>query len=595
MENKKFTLILAMIRVACGFLLETPDMHCNKILMHNDKIQGSDTPSPIEVNHCTNLLRSNTRACQLDTSSCDFPCRFGYELDENGCPKRDCTCATEGIFEGDIKFTLDDIPLLIEAYDEPPQDKQQAASENMPRWDEDRVDGRVKIGYVIKSDMSSRARAAIEEAISKYTEETCIDFVPRTDQNDYLLFASMGGCWSYVGRRRGPQYISIGSGCEWVGVVQHELLHALGFWHEQSRPDRDSYVEIRFDNIASNMKHNFNKRQAIDSMGSMYDKGSIMHYGGYAFSSNRQPTIVDITTGQPIKSQREGMSESDKYQVNKMYKCNAEGGGEEQPEWSTWSQWSSCSLTCGVGQKRRTRTCMLGSQTVSVQKCEGSAVLQENCKIKDCSTTSTGTWSSWLSWSTCSVSCGGGYRWRRRICNGGQCIGSVWQAGKCNTNSCSSSTGMFEANPIETSKQLCLSGNLYHGDFNGDKKSDLLCIFSSGWTQIIVDNEGDYFGKYLWQAQTTPCNNGAQIYIGDFNGDSSDDMMCINVNSGQLSVTFSEGGGFGYKPDWTVNVNNFCDEENEKIMVVDANGDGKSDLICRSNSGKVSILVNKHT
>ena len=60
-------------------------------------------------------------------------------------------------------------------------------------------------------------------------------------------------CWSSVGQKvsiPGPQLLSIGPGCDKKGIIMHELMHAAGFWHEQSRTDRNKYVEILWENVA---------------------------------------------------------------------------------------------------------------------------------------------------------------------------------------------------------------------------------------------------------------------------------------------------------------------------------------------------------
>lgn len=56
-------------------------------------------------------------------------------------------------------------------------------------------------------------------------------------------------CWSYVGRMGGSQTVSIGSGCERLATVVHEMMHAIGIYHQQSRTDRDGYITIETQNI----------------------------------------------------------------------------------------------------------------------------------------------------------------------------------------------------------------------------------------------------------------------------------------------------------------------------------------------------------
>lgn len=65
----------------------------------------------------------------------------------------------------------------------------------------------------------------------------------------------------------------------------------------------------------------------IDSLGTLYDYSSMMHYGAYAFSGNRRPVIQTIDPSkQKLIGQRNGFSEIDKKQLGLMYDKICTGG-----------------------------------------------------------------------------------------------------------------------------------------------------------------------------------------------------------------------------------------------------------------------------
>lgn len=81
-------------------------------------------------------------------------------------------------------------------------------------------------------------------------------------------------------------------------------MHAVGFFHEQNRSDRDNHVIIRFENIQRGLEANFEKGSSgsTTSFGVPYDYGSVMHYSSTAFSTNGQPTIIAKVSKCPLSS-----------------------------------------------------------------------------------------------------------------------------------------------------------------------------------------------------------------------------------------------------------------------------------------------------
>ncbi|XP_045889133.1 hatching enzyme 1.2-like [Micropterus dolomieu] len=156
-------------------------------------------------------------------------------------------------------------------------------------------DGKVYVPYFINNQFSSREKAIITRGLESFSSVSCIRFRPtKSSDRDWLSIESKNGCYSMVGRRGGKQVVSLArQGCLYHGTVQHELLHALGFNHEQTRSDRDKHIKVLLQNVVSGMEHNFRKIATLNQ-GTPYDYNSVMQYHRTAFSKNNQPTMVPI-------------------------------------------------------------------------------------------------------------------------------------------------------------------------------------------------------------------------------------------------------------------------------------------------------------
>ncbi|XP_074523077.1 high choriolytic enzyme 1-like isoform X1 [Halichoeres trimaculatus] len=184
-------------------------------------------------------------------------------------------------------------------------------------------DGNVYVPYRISQDYSSRERNIIRRGLRSFASSTCIRFVPLNRQQDFVDIKSLGGCFSFVGRRGRNQTVSLSrQGCVFPQIVQHELLHALGFDHEQTRSDRDQHVRILFQNVIRGMEFNFRKIDT-NNLNTPYDYNSVMHYSRFAFSRNGQPTIVPIPDPNVDVGRATQMSANDILRVNRLYRCNS--------------------------------------------------------------------------------------------------------------------------------------------------------------------------------------------------------------------------------------------------------------------------------
>ncbi|XP_035218194.1 blastula protease 10-like [Stegodyphus dumicola] len=189
---------------------------------------------------------------------------------------------------------------------------------------------RATVYYTLHYSLNPLGRRMIREAMEHWENMTCVKFQERTTQLWYVRFrGDRNGCWSSMGRSLLPligQDLSIGNRCEKRYVVVHEVGHALGLNHEQSRLDRDRHVRVLWRNIALGGRPQF-WRGLDNPHGVEYDLTSIMHYHPQAFSSRmfERNTVVSRNPHHQrlVGKRRNDLSFRDAKVVNSMYRCDA--------------------------------------------------------------------------------------------------------------------------------------------------------------------------------------------------------------------------------------------------------------------------------
>jgi hypothetical protein len=161
----------------------------------------------------------------------------------------------------------------------------------------------------------------IHAAIDYFHANTSIRLIERTNERDYVFFKENGDkdCSSFIGRKGGKQNINVPNWCD-RGSIIHEILHALGFYHEQSRPDRSKYIKIHWSNIQWRSIHNFFLSPFAKTYGT-FDLDSIMLYPSYnSFAKDPNWPTMSLRSGGTFEAQRSAMSELDLKALEERYR-----------------------------------------------------------------------------------------------------------------------------------------------------------------------------------------------------------------------------------------------------------------------------------
>jgi hypothetical protein len=212
------------------------------------------------------------------------------------------------------------------------------------RWDDNVAFYRLSsnlTGTVCEAGSCRSPRTVIRETLDAMTAQLPINLVEDVNatHDDYILFRYgdldfTGGSSNAIGMAGGEQTITFSNTTDAsgnrrmpnTGTVRHETLHALGLWHEQSRNDRNNYININWSCIEPSEQGQYAKQDDSADVGP-YDYASIMHYrtdsfctqaaGGGCKCDTMTPTVLGAHIA--VDAPQGGLSVEDVNTLFRMY------------------------------------------------------------------------------------------------------------------------------------------------------------------------------------------------------------------------------------------------------------------------------------
>ena len=218
------------------------------------------------------------------------------------------------------------------------------------------------VKYSFANSITGDMETAIEDALDRLVDESDaqISFQECTGlcagSHIKFRFEEDGGCSSNVGRVRWPgvNKVNLEEGCDGLAgnaaarnreesVIMHEVMHALGVYHEHSRCDRNTFVTINWDNIEDDREHNFERHCNNATDYGVYDYESVMHYPDDAFSVGGDTITAPDPADQALMGTRDGLSQGDRSVLIGLY------GFDCEPFQTTCGPWDCGYVSVGCG------------------------------------------------------------------------------------------------------------------------------------------------------------------------------------------------------------------------------------------------------